>query len=518
MPTHLYRGGLTKLGRAMAISGAAFSSTLGQRTFLAQAFVMTMFNLRLGYWIDNPKKYCPRTIGAPSRTIVDKIKAFGRLRRHTPLTQESTAFWPIYLWQELSGAADSQDPLVNLSDGGHTDNLAFYPLLQRRCRLVVVTDVGMDWKFAFSDISNLIRRIYIEENIKIDIDLEPLCPDANGCSSQHFVVGEITYPPDPPEENEPTTGWFIYIKSAITGDEKGSVKAYWRTHRQNHFPHQTTLDQFYDDSQFESYRRLGQHSVESVIDTLRDYYQRIDENYEKVLTDGYIFDQAVLRNFRKTEESQKKLSYSELLELYRGFGVFKQRIYGKQDVDRSDWPDLGGPEKRKIQFFAVSIEASHPEKDDLQKYLDQEFKDKCAEAVRKPLEKISKNPNRELSFSILDVVRKILKDPDVLDALNFEEIVIVRYMVENISHWLQGVMWKINICDIIKAQEEDQDNLEGELREKVKVLYRSIDRARDMLSILKENSPGQKLMTTVLPSEVSLNEVMGDLRKAASKK
>ena len=28
------------------------------------------------------------------------------------------------------------------------------------------------------------------------------------------------------------------------------------------FPHQTTTDQFFDESQFESYRALGQHSID----------------------------------------------------------------------------------------------------------------------------------------------------------------------------------------------------------------------------------------------------------------
>jgi hypothetical protein len=30
------------------------------------------------------------------------------------------------------------------------------------------------------------------------------------------------------------------------------------------FPHQATLDQFFDESQFESYRRLGVHAVDTI--------------------------------------------------------------------------------------------------------------------------------------------------------------------------------------------------------------------------------------------------------------
>src|SRR5262249_29414004 len=55
-PTEEYQGGEVNLARAMTISGAAVGSGMGYQTFFAQAFAATLFNLRLGYWMENPGK------------------------------------------------------------------------------------------------------------------------------------------------------------------------------------------------------------------------------------------------------------------------------------------------------------------------------------------------------------------------------------------------------------------------------------------------------------------------------
>ena len=47
------------------------------------------------------------------------------------------------------------------------------------------------------------------------------------------------------------------MKLSVTGNELEMVKRYRDTHPD--FPHQTTLDQFFDEEQFEVYRQLGVH-------------------------------------------------------------------------------------------------------------------------------------------------------------------------------------------------------------------------------------------------------------------
>ena len=49
----------------------------------------------------------------------------------------------------------------------------------------------------------------------------------------------------------------MYIKSSLTGDETEYIRAYRRQNQT--FPHQTTADQFFDETQFECYRALGEH-------------------------------------------------------------------------------------------------------------------------------------------------------------------------------------------------------------------------------------------------------------------
>jgi hypothetical protein len=58
-------------------------------------------------------------------------------------------------------------------------------------------------------------------------------------------------------------GVLVYIKPALTGDEPADILNYAGEHRS--FPHESTLNQFFTESQFESYRALGYHSVKETL-------------------------------------------------------------------------------------------------------------------------------------------------------------------------------------------------------------------------------------------------------------
>jgi hypothetical protein len=73
------------------------------------------------------------------------------------------------------------------------------------------------------------------------------------------VVGTIHYDMADPEGGK---GVFVYIKASLTGNEPADVLNYQTCHAT--FPHQSTVDQWFSESQFESYRRLGQHIVETL--------------------------------------------------------------------------------------------------------------------------------------------------------------------------------------------------------------------------------------------------------------
>jgi hypothetical protein len=253
LETKTYRDGATQLADAMTISGAAASPAMGKRTFFAQSVAMTLFNVRLGRWMENPA--------------------------WVEGTSVSGTFWPPYLRREIGASCDAEHRLVYLSDGGHSgDNLGIYPLLMRRCRLILAIDAEHDPTGSGNSLVEALRQIRIDEGITVDIDLSPLRPGPEGKpSAAHFVSGRIDYPlkkavPDPAAKLPPgtgdlpaSTGWLIVIKSSLTGDEPEMIANYQRGNEP--FPHQTTADLFFDDAQFEAYRELGEHMVETLLDT-----------------------------------------------------------------------------------------------------------------------------------------------------------------------------------------------------------------------------------------------------------
>ena len=105
----------------------------------------------------------------------------------------------------------------------------------------------------------------IEQDIRIDIDLSAIVPPPKDPvpkgekprrkpSGQSIAVGTISYPKthEWPEGEE---GVLFYIKASVTDDVPAHVANYATEH--DAFPHESTLDQFFDDNQFESYRALG---------------------------------------------------------------------------------------------------------------------------------------------------------------------------------------------------------------------------------------------------------------------
>jgi hypothetical protein len=240
-PTDEYQAGEVKLGRAITISGAAVGSGMGYQTFFAQAFATTLFNIRLGYWMENP--------GNPPKWF--------RNRAERPILS------PWFLAREMFSWTHARGHLVNLSDGGHTgDNVGIYALLQRRCQVIIACDAEADPELAFGSFTEALRHAYVDMNIDVDIDLTMIRPDpVTRLSRSHCAVGRIKYPdPEPDELPPPKEAWLIYLKNSLTGDEPEPVKNYKVA--QSDFPHETTVDQFFDDAQFESYRALGDHLAE----------------------------------------------------------------------------------------------------------------------------------------------------------------------------------------------------------------------------------------------------------------
>jgi hypothetical protein len=217
------------LGLAAAISGAAANPNWGYHTQPTTAFLLTLFNVRLGWWIGNTR--IPAMAKTPGPMIAFK-----------------------YLLAELLGLTNEESNYLNLSDGGHFENLGLYELVRRKCRFIIAGDAEEDPDYQFESLGGAIRKIRIDFGASIDISPKRIFLE-NGVSQVHCALGTICY-------QDGSTGTLLYLKSSLTGDEPYDVSQYRKADPA--FPQNTTLDQFFSESTFESYRRLGEHIVHHV--------------------------------------------------------------------------------------------------------------------------------------------------------------------------------------------------------------------------------------------------------------
>ncbi len=240
-PFHAKVGGV-HLGTAISISGAAASPNMGFHTSPPLAFLMTVFNVRLGWWLANPRYTNEQiTSGTPEGGPPCSL---------------------IYLLKELFASTSDLSDYVYLSDGGHFENLAIYELVRRRCKYIIACDADADGDVTFGDLGNAIRKCRSDFGVEITLDTEPLRPNAEtGLAAAHGVIGTVQYPQG--MNGEPAgIGHILYIKPAVTEDVPRDILAYRDTH--SPFPYETTADQWFDESQFESYRKLGLHSFQKL--------------------------------------------------------------------------------------------------------------------------------------------------------------------------------------------------------------------------------------------------------------
>ncbi len=253
-PTELYGGprGIS-LGTAMAISGAAANPNMGYHSSPCVTFLMTIFNLRLGWWLGNPGAEGERSY-----------------------THDGPKLAILPLLQEIFGLTTDNRMYVNLSDGGHFDNLGLYEVVRRRCRFIVISDAGRDPDYTFEDLGNAVRKISIDLGVPIKFhalqSLRRRSLDGSVLAGEchYHAVAEIDYKTadkglaieadegakvevdkGPKVEN----GVILYIKAGYHGTESAGVRSYAMANLD--FPHQSTANQWFSESQFESYRSLG---------------------------------------------------------------------------------------------------------------------------------------------------------------------------------------------------------------------------------------------------------------------
>ena len=229
------------LGSALTVSGAAVSPNWGYHSSRITAFLMTLFNVRLGIWLPNP-----------SKATADELR-LARPRNSL-----------MALIDEMLGETTDDSQAIYLSDGGHFENLGLYEMFRRRCSLILVVDAGADEACTLFDLGNAIRKAEIDFGISVAMH-EPtrIYPrtrlDAESdlsASALGFAYGDIDYGGN-------HTGQLLYIKPSFLARIPTDVRSYGAEHKA--FPHESTLDQWFSESQFESYRMLGRYQMSELV-------------------------------------------------------------------------------------------------------------------------------------------------------------------------------------------------------------------------------------------------------------
>ncbi|MDR3467477.1 MAG: hypothetical protein P4M07_16220 [Xanthobacteraceae bacterium] len=190
------------------------------------------------------------------------------MRRSSGSSGSSFAAKPLF--EEAFGLTTDTRPYVYLSDGGHFENLGLYEMVRRRCRFIVAVDAGCDPDLAFDDLGNAVRKIQIDLGITIRFDglgamrnRPPATVSADDLEKiPCYAIGTIDYAVDGAETGC-DSGFILYVKPACHGDEAAGIRSYAQAHPS--FPHETTADQWFTESQFESYRSLGFDIMEGIL-------------------------------------------------------------------------------------------------------------------------------------------------------------------------------------------------------------------------------------------------------------
>lgn len=218
------------LGTAITISGAAASPNMGYHSSPLIAFIMTLFNVRLGAWLPNP--------GAPGVKPTD-------LKQPGP----RNGLWT--LLAELAGRSDRNSGYLYLSDGGHFDNLGLYEMLRRRCKSILVIDASQDETYGYEDLGRTVQHALVDMGIAIDFD--PIVAMRANKLTRRGALGTIRYPDD---GTGPATGRLLYLKPWMPEDLGVEITSFQV--RKESFPHVSTGNQFFAESDFEAYRHLGE--------------------------------------------------------------------------------------------------------------------------------------------------------------------------------------------------------------------------------------------------------------------
>jgi hypothetical protein len=275
------------VGQWMAVSGAAVSPGLGWRTSVSFSLLLGLLNVRLGRWWFSGVDPKLRKGPVPASAVANPGAAADYENRLRMLGRTFSRGLPVYahlLDELLARFHGPQRRFWYLTDGGHFENTGAYELIRRRVPIVLLCDNGADGDGSFSDAADLVRKARVDFNTEIEFLSEEELhgigahqslkrflvkvgtvadigfQGADDCSSRLSPVAAtgrcafgslawIRYPNSPP-------GLLLLVKPRVTGELSLDVREYKKMNPG--FPQQSTADQFFDERQWESHRKLGQ--------------------------------------------------------------------------------------------------------------------------------------------------------------------------------------------------------------------------------------------------------------------
>jgi hypothetical protein len=249
---HADQYGALSLASAMAASGAAANANAayigsGVTRERLISVVMMLFNLQLGLWLAAPGA----KVGTPNY------------------------FSPGFKYGVLRAGYKKTSKFVELSDGGHFDNLGVYELIRRRLDVIMVLDSEEDPATSMAALASVCQRVQEDFGVTIKIDelADRLAPNSDlgypfgaKFTAKSFFVAKIDYPAAQNPARAAKEGVFVYVKSNMIKGLSFPLRGYKA--KNPDFPNQSTMDQFFEPAQFEAYRELGFVSMEALITSL----------------------------------------------------------------------------------------------------------------------------------------------------------------------------------------------------------------------------------------------------------
>ena len=230
---------MISLARAIALTGAAISPSMGRLSRPRLRPVLAALNVRLGAWIPNPLSEAAR-----------------RAVRHGN-SNPFTVGVDQLIWEFL-GRNPAKSQLLYVSDGGHYENLGMVELIRRKASTIWAIDASGSLPNPTSTLVHSILLAESETGCSIDIDLTSFDREPpSGLTKSACAEGRVCY-------SDGSTATLHVIRIGLTAAHSTVLHKY--ALEDPGFPHHSTLRQVYRAERFEAYRRLGAESVRMMLE------------------------------------------------------------------------------------------------------------------------------------------------------------------------------------------------------------------------------------------------------------